>query len=406
MLLRAGALAFCIALFLTFGATSIDSQSATGGIGLVGGRVITSPDAEPRIESVRIGSNGRIVTIADRIAYPGDMRIIDCAGLVLVAGFQNSHVHFTEDKWADAAQQPAARLNEQLRDMLIRYGFTTVVDTASLLPNTLALRRRIENGEVAGPRILTAGLALYPPDGVPYYVKEGVPPGLLSILPQPLSAAEARRAVQSGVDGGADIVKLFTGSWITRNQAKPMPIDIATAAVQEAHRRNRLVFTHPSNVAGLEVAIAADADVLAHAVEDTRGLTDAHLERMKASDLALIPTLSLFAGDNDPAIAAQARRYLTLGGQVLFGTDVGYVADYDPRQEYQLMSAAGLTWRQILATLTTAPAARFNEGGRRGRLAPGFEGDVVALGSDPRIDPRAFADVRFVIRAGRVIFVR
>jgi cytosine/adenosine deaminase-related metal-dependent hydrolase len=51
--------------------------------------------------------------------------------------------------------------------------------------------------------------------------------------------------------------------------------------------------------------------------------------------------------------------------------------------------AAGLTWRQILASLTTSPADRFHEGGRRGRLAPGMLADVVVLGADPARDSRA-----------------
>ena len=83
-----------------------------------------------------------------------------------MSGFQNSHVHFTDDQWS-AAEQPASKLTTQLQAMLTRYGFTTVVDAASLLSNTVTLRQRIDRGEVSGPRIMTAGLALYPPNAVP-----------------------------------------------------------------------------------------------------------------------------------------------------------------------------------------------------------------------------------------------
>ena len=68
--------------------------------------------------------------------------------------------------------------------MLNRYGFTTVVDTASNLANTVSLRERIESGEVAGPRILTAGFALYPKDGIPIYLRD-LPPDMLAMLSQP-----------------------------------------------------------------------------------------------------------------------------------------------------------------------------------------------------------------------------
>src|SRR5207247_9767946 len=109
---------------------------------------------------------------------------MNCSGKLITAAFQNRHVHFTEDKWNGAADQPASKLNEQLRAMLVRYGFITAVDTGSLLTNTVALRRRIEADEVIGSRILTAGVPLYPPNGIPYYVKDGAP-DLLRLLPRP-----------------------------------------------------------------------------------------------------------------------------------------------------------------------------------------------------------------------------
>ncbi len=90
---------------------------------------------------------------------------------MITAGFQNSHVHFTESKWDNAADQDAKQLSANLTAMLNRYGFTTVVDTASDIVNTVALRTRIERGELRGPRILTAGWALYPPNGIPFYLE-------------------------------------------------------------------------------------------------------------------------------------------------------------------------------------------------------------------------------------------
>src|SRR6185295_19580614 len=116
------------------------------------------------------------------------------------AGFQNSHAHFTEEKWAGAGTLPALRLAAQLQAMLTRYGVTTVVDTASLLPNTVELRRRIEAGEIAGPRILTAGLALYPPNGIPYYVRDTISPDLIKLLPQPATARQATDAVRANFE--------------------------------------------------------------------------------------------------------------------------------------------------------------------------------------------------------------
>src|SRR3546814_6570480 len=81
---------------------------------------------------------------------------MDADGGTVLAGFWNSHVHCTEPKWAGAADLPAPRLQSQLQEMLVRYGFTSVVDTGSDPRDTGPLRARIESGEIAGPRILTA----------------------------------------------------------------------------------------------------------------------------------------------------------------------------------------------------------------------------------------------------------
>ena len=375
-------------------------------VAFVGAKIYTSP-TDPPI------SNGTVVIRGEKIAevgktgtlpIPPDAKQIDCKGAVITAAFQNSHVHFAEQKWIDAATQPAEQLTTQLSDIFTRYGFTTVVDTGSLLPNTVAIRNRIASGEVTGPRILTAGVPLYPPDGIPYYLSD-LPPEIRNLLPQPTTPAAAIAAVDDDLAGGADIIKLFTGSWIARGKVKPMPVDVATAAAEEAHKHGKLVFTHPSNVAGLEVALAAHVDVLAHSIEDMRGWNSSYLTRMKAANMTLIPTLKLFGSDDDlPGILDEVGSYQRMGGQILFGTDVGYLPDYDPSNEYSLMSRAGLTSMQILASLTTAPADRFSESASRGRVAAGMPADLVVLSADPATDATNFAKVRYTVRGGRIVY--
>jgi len=101
---------------------------------------------------------------------------------------------------------------------------------------------------------------------------------------------------------------------------------------------------------------------------------------------------------------AQLSAWLASGGEVLFGTDVGYMNDYDPGDEYALKAEAGMSPTQILASLTTTPAAKFGDSGRLGRIAPGFVADLVILSEDPLSDVRAFAAVAYTIRDGRVIY--
>jgi imidazolonepropionase-like amidohydrolase len=99
----------------------------------------------------------------------------------------------------------------------------------------------------------------------------------------------------------------------------------------------------------------------------------------------------------------QLRAWVAAGGTVLFGTDVG-AADYDPGEEYALMVQAGMSFRQILAALTTAPAERFGDAKHLGRVAAGFQADLVVLKGDPARNIRALATVQYTVRGGKIIY--
>jgi imidazolonepropionase-like amidohydrolase len=375
---------------------------------LTGGTVFTSPTQAPLTNAVVVVTDGRISAVgkSGQVAIPAGARVIDCNGQFITAGFQNSHVHFTAPQWWNAAQTPADSLSHMLEQMLTRYGVTTAFETASsFVDNSVALRHRVETGEVRGPRILTVGNALYPADGIPYYLRDSMGPDELSHLLTPASPSDATRDVERNLDAGADGLKLFVVSWMGRGATKPMDVAVATAAAAAAHARHKPVFAHPSNTRGVEIALAAHVDILAHAIEDRRGWNPSYTGQMVAAHMAMIPTLKLFEKDAFLwDILEEVGEFSRAGGQILFGTDVGFLPDFDPATEYILMAAAGLTPMQILASLTTAPAQRFGEGDRRGRVAVGQQGDLVLLRIDPRNTVLAFTRVSKTIRAGRVVY--
>ena len=95
------------------------------------------------------------------------------------------------------------------------------------------------------------------------------------------------------------------------------------------------------------------------------------------------------------------------GIRLVFGTDTGFMTDYDVSEEFRQLSQAGLGADDILAMLTTTPAALFKVDGHAGRVARGMDGDLTILGSDPRTaGVGAFSDVRYAIRGGQVQFDR
>jgi len=412
-LIRSVSLAVAAVLFfLGDSSASTRPREDTSTLVLSGARIYPAPDAPPIQDGIVVVENGKIVAAGEKgkVPVPANAQVIDCSGCTVVAGFWNSHVHLTEPKWQEAAEIPTGQLTSQLQEMLTRYGFTSVVDTASLTANTVAIRKRIEAGEVAGPRILTAGLPLYPHNGIPYYVLETIPPDLVKLMHQPATPEEAVRDVDDDIAQGADIIKLFVVSWVTRDGKHvpmPMRLDIVQAAVNEAHRKGKLVFAHPSTIDGVDLVLAGHVDVLAHTIEGPQDWTPEVVARLKAADVSLIPTLALFNSPTEinDGILHEVKSYSDAGGRILFGTDVGYLTNYpDLTREFKLLSQAGLTFPQILATLTTAPAERLGFAKTTGRIAQGMDADLVVLDGDPAKDAMAFSRVEMTIRKGKVIY--
>jgi len=385
---------------------------AKGTLAIQHARIYVSP-TEPAIDDgTVVVRDGLIAAVGSGIEVPAGATVLPCNRCVVTAGFWNAHVHFTEPKWAMAEWKPAAALNSQLADMFLSRGFTTVVDLGSNPADTFSIRRRVEFGELTGPFIYTSGPPLYPPDGIPYYVREDAPKWIQLLMPQPRTPGEADRIVRRNLASGADLTKLFTGSWVAHGQVLPMPLEIAQAAVEETHQNGRVVFAHPSNLVGTRVAIDSGVDVLAHAPDDTRGIEKDLFATMVQKHMGMTPTLKMFkttvtsdAGYMDP-IYEEVREFHELGGTLIFGTDVGYMKDYSTEGEFDSLGRCGLNASDVLAMLTVNPAARMGALKEKGTVEAGKLGDLTILDADPGADLTNFARVRMTIRSGRLVYLR
>lgn len=404
---------------LVLGLMAIATPVAATTLAIVGARVLPAPDVDPIDAGVVLVREGRIVAVgpAESVEVPADAEVVDARGATLTAGFWNSHVHFLAPVMSRAAPSAPEVLEAALVEMLGRWGFTTVFDLSSLQDDAAGVRARIESGEVAGPAILHVGAPFFPADGTPVYVRDRIEAagGPSAEVADPAAgAARATRQIADGADG----VKLFAGAIVGGEVGvQAMDIAVAQAVAGAARQAGKPVFAHPTNREGLEVALAAGVDVLAHVAPQAGALDATMLERLHAADVALIPTLGLFevelARERLPpdvvaqvltTAVSQVRDYAAVGGTLLFGTDVGYIERADTGREYALLVDAGLDWRAILAMLTTAPAARFGQAEATGRVMPGMRADLVLLDGDPTRDPSAFADVRLTLREGRALY--
>jgi imidazolonepropionase-like amidohydrolase len=382
---------------------------------LSGGTVYPAPGAKAIRDAVVVIRDGKIISIEKRHKgqIPRSATVLDCSGKFIVAGFWNSHVHFTEGIWADP-QGTAVKAGfscttclqvAHMHDMLTRWGFTTVWDLGSDPQKTLGLRRMIDAGVIPGPKILMAG-DIFPKHGHPVYVPAEIQ------LPEAATPADAQRMVRGYMYLGLDGTKLFTGSYM--GQDKPvinMDAEIVKAAVEITHELRRPVFAHPQNHTGVDVALAGSVDVLAHTIPTEGSFTADELAKIKQQHTAMTPTLTLWTtvtpNEEGQKHLVQAgvdelKAFMGAGGTVLFGTDVGFINKYDTGEEFEYMGRA-MTWSEILASLTTNPAGYF-KAPTKGRVEKDMDGDLVVLSADPAVDVKNFGKVAWTVRAGKVIY--
>jgi imidazolonepropionase-like amidohydrolase len=381
---------------------------------LSGGTVYPAPGAKAIHNAEVVIRDGKIAVIGKRrsVRIPRSATVLDCSGKVIVAGFWNSHVHFSEAIWTDP---PATTVKEgpscatclqatHMREMLTRWGFTTVWDLGSEPQKTLALRRMIEAGAMVGPKILMAG-DIFPKGGHPVYVPAEIE------LPEAATPYDALRMARGYMYLGLDGIKLFTGAYMGDKPVINMDTAIVKAAVDIAHELGKPVFAHPQNYAGVDNALAGGVDILAHTIPTEGHYTPEELAAMKRQHTALIPTLTLWTTVT-PNVEGQKhlvqagvdelKEFAAQGGTVLFGTDVGFITKYDTSEEFEYMGRA-MTWSEILASLTTAPAAQFKFPSK-GRVEKDMDADLVVLEGDPAVDVRNFSKVAWTVRAGKVIW--
>ena len=298
----------------------------------------------------------------------------------------------------------------------VEAGVTTVRDLGGREYAELAVRTAIEQGLVPGPRIIAAGKAVCMTGGHGAWIgREADGP------------AEIRKAVRDQLRAGADVIKVIaTGGVMTAGVepgAAQLGLDELRAAVEEARRAGRRVAAHAQGTQGIADAVSAGVASVEHGIF----LTEELVARMRAAGTALVATLvaaeriaSAGADSGVPdwmvaksrAVVEHHVRSFRLacraGVPIAAGSDAG--TPLNPHgsllPELALMARHGLRPLECLQAATGSAAALLGLGERIGRIAPGYDADLLAVEGDPAEDLDALARVRLVIARGRVVLDR
>ena len=398
-------------------------------VAIKAGRLLDVANEKVVENAVIVVENGRVREVST--AVPAGAEVIDLGRHHVLPGFIDGHTHVLLQGDATAAEYDAQLLKESLPYRALRatramrialdHGFTTLRDIGNEGAGfaDVDLKRAVEAGVIAGPRLFVATKALAPTGayGLAGYDWQIPVPKGVEMCDGPDGC---RRAVRDQIAHGADWIKVYADRGYYKQpdgQIRSLPnftVEEMAAIVDQAHRTRRKVAAHSMTPTGHAIALGAGVDSIEHGdVFD-----DATVAAMARRKVYWCPTLTVsefVAGPRSvtnpiwsdllAATKDSFGRALKAGVPIVLGTDAGGF-DWDKinqAEEFRRYVALGMTPWQALRSATVTAAAMLGQEGTLGVIAPGARADIVALADDPLRDITATERVAFVMKDGVVV---
>ena len=370
-----------------------------------------------------------LVVIADGVivavegpgaAVPPGATAIDLPGATLLPGLIDTHLHLCFDASVDPVGHLAQTDDDALRGQMAaaaRRALSAGVTTVRDLGDRGYLALELRDGDAAGgadplPTVVASGPPITTPGGHCHFLG-GAASGTRGL----------RAAVQERAERGVDVIKVMaSGGNLTQGSTAHLPQFDAEALrviVAEAHRLGLPVTAHAHSARSIADAVAAGVDGLEHVTFMTADGVDAPDALIRAIATRQIVVGWTVASHPDQrgavfpeiasrmaALVANRRRLHEAGAMLVPGTDAG-VSPAKPHDVLPYatedLARAGLSPAEILHAMTSRAAKACGLGHRKGRIAPGFDADLIAVDGNPLDDPAAIRRLRAVYAGGRAI---
>jgi imidazolonepropionase-like amidohydrolase len=356
---------------------------------------------------------------------PGD-QVVVADGAYVLPGLIDCHVHLTVDAndadpsaGASKPDEEVAAFATQAAERTIRAGVTSVRDLGGCNYVEMALRQRVEQGDVLGPRMFLAGRLLsMPTPATGYY------PGMYDIAS---GTDEVRAAALRQVRRGADVIKVMaTGAMLSPEEedagATQFTREELRAAVETAESHGIPVAAHAHARDGIENALEAGASSIEHGT-----FADAAVLRSMAQrEVFLVPTSSAFASsllddamiqampahiyarfvDSEETHREMVRRAYRLGVPIAMGTDAGTPGNHHGENALEcvlLVEETGMSPQESIRSATLNAARLLRRERELGSIEEGKLADLIGCVRDPIADVREVAHVAFVMKGGEVV---
>ena len=397
------------------------------------GRLIDGLADQPRTDQGIVVEGERITFVgpwADARRRAPGAQVVDLTGATVLPGLIESHTHLLlqGDPTAASYDEQLLRQSNPYRAILgarnaqwaLQQGFTALRDmeTEGAMYADVDIKRAINGGEIAGPRLWVATRSFAPtgmyPINSPNWELD-LPHGVQVVD----GADEIRRAVREQVRFGADLIKFYADrryyldsagvlrSWVNFTDEE------LRAMVDEAHRLGRPVAAHAVGRDGIEAALRAGVNTIEHGY----GITDSLARVMADRGVFWCPTIYVLvyvaparASDGNtifPRMVEIERRAfasaLRAGVRIAFGTDVGGFPWTEPiAREFRYLVDYGMTPMQAIKAATSVGAALLGQDADLGAVAAGRFADLIAVSGDPLRDVSELERVRWVMKGGVV----
>lgn len=372
--------------------------------------------------AVVLVDGGRIVGVErGGTPVPQGWPVRDLVDGTLLPGLIDGHVHLCADAGPAALDRLAgfsdaevsATIEASLRTQLAA-GVTTVRDLGDRHGAVLAWRA---NGVAGLPTIVASGPPITSVRGHCW-----------SMGGEASGEGELRQAVHQRAERGADVVKLMASGGVLTpgtDTMRPQFTDGEVAAVvAEAHQLGLPVTAHAHALAAVRQSIRMGVDGIEHCtcVTSTGShVNDEVLAALSASGVVVCATLghdptvvvppaivemAERAGLSLAALQRGAGRLYRGGIRLVAGSDagIGSVKPHGilPRTLYEYVQS-GLPTTVALAAATSVAAGVCGLAGRKGRIQPGHDADLLLVDGDPMLDITVLNRPRAIYLAGQPV---